>query len=276
MATTINERRDVFRALHKSGCFVIPNPFDIGTARYLENMGFKALATTSSGSAYPLGRPDGGLSVQQVVDHLATIVNATQLPVNADFEHGYSDDEAELAANVKAAVATGIAGVSIEDSTGNREKPLYDFDVAVSRMRAARKAVDETGENVMLIGRAENFVTGVTDLDDAIKRLTAYAEEGADVPYAPGISTREQIEAVVKAVAPKPVNVLVPRQFGFSVDEIAAMGVRRISVGGALASAAWGGFIRAAEALKAGNFDGFAQNASGRELGAFFSGYKAD
>jgi 2-methylisocitrate lyase-like PEP mutase family enzyme len=276
MATSINERRDAFRALHESGCFVIPNPFDIGTARYLENMGFKALATTSSGSAYPLGRPDGGLTVQQVNDHLATIVNATQLPVNADYEHGYSDDEAEMAANIKAAIATGIAGISIEDSTGNREKLLYDFDVAVSRMRAARKAVDETGENVMLIGRAENFVVGIQDLDDAIKRLTAYAEEGADVLYAPGISTREQIEAVVKAVAPKPVNVLVPRPIGFSVDELAAMGVRRISVGGALASAAWGGFIRAAEALKAGNFDGFAQNANGRELGAFFAGYKAE
>jgi 2-methylisocitrate lyase-like PEP mutase family enzyme len=275
MPTSLEQRRAAFRRLHESGCFLIPNPYDIGTARYLANMGFKALATTSSGSAYPLGKPDGGMSVEQVLDHVRTIVDATDLPVNADFEHGYAEGAAELTENVKACVATGVAGLSIEDSTGDPSMPLFDLEEAVQRMSIARGAIDETGEDVLLIGRAENFVVGVTDLDDCIRRLQAYSEAGADVLYAPGITTREQIEAVVQAVAPKPVNVLVPRPIGFSLDDLAGMGVRRVSVGGALAAAAWGGFIRAAEGLKAGSFDAFAQNANGRELGAFFKGYGA-
>lgn len=273
MPVSLEERRTGFRNLHESGCFLIPNPYDIGTARYLAGMGFKALATTSSGSAYPLGKPDGGLSVEQVLDHIKTIVDATDLPVNADFEHGYAIDEAGLAANVKACVATGVAGLSIEDSTGESDHPLFDFDEAVQRMKVAREAIDETAADVMLIGRAENFVVGRPDLDDVLKRLRAYSEAGADCLYAPGLTTREQIEAVVQAAAPKPVNVLIGRPIGFSLDDLASMGVRRVSVGGALAAAAWGGFIRAAEALKAGSFEGFAQNANGRELGAFFRSY---
>ncbi|MGE0056364.1 MAG: oxaloacetate decarboxylase [Dehalococcoidia bacterium] len=273
MPQSIEERRAAFRKLHESGCFLIPNPYDIGTARYLAGMGFKALATTSSGSAYPLGKPDGGLSVEQVLEHIRTIVDATDLPVNADFEHGYAEDEDGLAANVKACVATGVAGLSIEDSTGVNDHPLFDFDEAVQRMKVTRKAIDETGANVMLIGRAEGFIAGHPDLDDVLQRLQAYSEAGADCLYAPGLTTREQIEAVVQAAAPKPVNVLIGRPIGFSLDDLASMGVRRVSVGGALAAAAWGGFIRAAEALKTGSFDGFAQNANGRELGAFFRTY---
>jgi 2-methylisocitrate lyase-like PEP mutase family enzyme len=274
MSASIEERRAAFRRLHESGCFLIPNPYDIGTARYLANMGFKALATTSSGSAYPLGKPDGGLSVQQVLDHITTIVNATDLPVNADFEHGYAEEEADLTDNVKACVATGVAGLSIEDSTGDPSMPLFELSEAVQRLSVARGAIDDTGEGVLLIGRAENFVVGVNDLDDCIRRLQAYSEAGADVLYAPGITTQQQIEAVVQAVAPKPVNVLVGRPIGFSLDDLAGMGVRRVSVGGALAAAAWGAFIRTAEELKAGSFDGFAQNANGRELGAFFKSYE--
>lgn len=273
MPASLEERRARFRALHENGCFLIPNPYDVGTARYLAGMGFLALATTSSGSAYPQGKADGGLGLEQVLAHMRLIVEATDLPVNADFEHGYADDEIALAANVKAAVATGVAGISIEDSTGDPARPLFAFDEAVSRMRTARGAIDETGEDVLLVGRAENFFAGVDDLDDAVRRLQAYAEAGADVLYAPGLTTREQIETVVRALAPKPVNVLVGRPLGFSLDDLAAMGVRRVSVGGALAAAAWGAFIRAAEGLKAGNFDGLAQNANGRELGAFFKSY---
>jgi 2-methylisocitrate lyase-like PEP mutase family enzyme len=272
MAASIEERREAFRALHEDGCFLIPNPYDTGTARYLAGMGFRALATTSSGSAYPLGLWDGGMSIEHVLDHVRTIVVATDLPVNADFEDGHAPDLDGLATNVRRCVETGVAGLSIEDSTGNPEQPVYEFDVAVTRMRAARAAIDATGQDVMLVGRAEGFIAGRPDLDDVLRRLSAYAEAGADVLYAPGLATREQIESVVRTVAPKPVNVLIGRPIGFTLDDLADMGVRRVSVGGGLAHAAWGGFIRAAESLKAGSFEGFAENANGRELGAFFRG----
>jgi len=270
-APQIAARRRTFRTLHERGCFVIPNPWDTGSARYLEGLGFKALATTSSGYAWSTGRPDGGQTRDAVLAHLRDIVAATELPVNADFESGYGSDAAGVAESVRLAVETGVAGLSIEDATGVAADPLHPVDVAVARIRAARDAIDAAGGDTLLIGRAENFLVGRADLDDTIARLKAYAAAGADCLYAPGIRTREQIAEVVAAVAPKPVNLLVGSVSDFSVRDIAALGVRRISVGGALARAAWGGFLRAARTLAAQErFDGFADAASGAELNAFF------
>jgi 2-methylisocitrate lyase-like PEP mutase family enzyme len=273
MTRTIAERRADFRALHHAGCFAIPNPWDIGSARWLEGMGFKALATTSSGYAWTLGRPDGALSRAAVLAHLRDIAAATDLPVNADFESGFAADPQGVAESVRMAIATGVAGLSIEDSTGDPAHPLLDIDVAVARLRAARAAIDEAGGEVLLVGRAENFFAGRPDLDDAIARLKAYSEAGADCLYAPGIRTREQIAAVVAAVAPKPVNLLVGSTSELTMKDIEALGVRRVSVGGAMARAAWGGFIRAARGIsEEGRFDGFAEAAPGSELNAFFKG----
>lgn len=273
MTRTLAERRADFRALHHSGCFAIPNPWDIGSARWLEGLGFKALATTSSGHAWTLGRPDGALSRAAVLAHLRDIAAATDLPVNADFESGFAADAQGVAESVRMAIATGVAGLSIEDSTGDPAHPLFDIDVAVARLRAARAAIDEAGGEVLLVGRAENFFAGRPDLDDAIARLKAYSEAGADCLYAPGIRTREQIAAVVAAVAPKPVNLLVGSTSELTMKDIEALGVRRVSVGGAMARAAWGGFIRAARGIaEEGRFDGFAEAASGNELNAFFKG----
>ena len=267
----IAARRRTFRTLHESGCFVLPNPWDTGSARYLQGLGFKALATTSSGYAWSMGQPDGGLGRDAVLDHLRHIVAATDLPVNADFESGYGSDAAAVADSVRLAVATGVAGLSIEDATGHAADPLYPLDVAVERIRAARGAIDAAGGDTLLVGRAENYLVGRADLDETIVRLRAYAEAGADCLYAPGIRSREQIVAVVAAVAPKPVNLLVGSVSEFTVRDIAALGVRRISVGGALARAAWGGFLRAARALaEQERFDGFADAAAGAELNAFF------
>jgi 2-methylisocitrate lyase-like PEP mutase family enzyme len=263
----ISARRSAFRQLHRSGCFVIPNPWDAGSARYLAHLGFKALASTSSGAAWSRAKADGQMSLQEVLAHLRELAAATALPLNADFEAGYAADAEGVAVNVREAIATGVAGLSIEDSTGDASAPLRDIASAVERIRAARAAIDETGGETLLVGRAENFIVGRPDLDDAIRRLKAYADAGADCLYAPGISTREQIEAVVKAVAPKPVNLLVGSTSAFTVSEIEAMGVRRISVGGALARAAWGGFMRAAQMIATeGKFDGFAGAAPGSEL----------
>lgn len=271
MTRTIADKRTDFRALHAKGFFVLPNPWDVGSARYLEGLGFKALATTSSGCAWSQGRPDGALSRDAVLAHLRDIVAATDLPVNADFESGFGADPQGVAESVRMAAATGVAGLSIEDSTGDPAHPLHDIDVAVARMRAARAAIDEAGGDVLLVGRAENFFAGRPDLDDAIARLKAYAEAGADCLYAPGIRTREQIAAVVAAVAPKPVNLLVGAASDFTLQDIEALGVRRVSVGGAMARSAWGGFIRAARGIaEQGRFDGFADAASGNELNAFF------
>lgn len=271
MTRTIADKRTDFRALHAGGFFVLPNPWDVGSARYLEGLGFKALATTSSGCAWSQGRPDGALSRDAVLAHLRDIVAATDLPVNADFESGFGADPQGVAESVRMAAATGVAGLSIEDSTGDPAHPLHDIDVAVARLRAARAAIDEAGGDVLLVGRAENFFAGRPDLDDAIARLKAYAEAGADCLYAPGIRTREQIAAVVAAVAPKPVNLLVGSASDFTLQDIEALGVRRVSVGGAMARSAWGGFIRAARGIaEQGRFDGFADAASGNELNAFF------
>lgn len=260
-------KRNSFRALHASGCFVIPNAWDAGSARYLTSLGFSAIASTSSGFAWSRGRADGQMGLDEVLAHLRDLVDATDLPVNADFENGYAATADEVAAHVRAAAGTGVAGLSIEDSTGDAEDPLFELAEAVERMHAAREA----DPDLVLVGRSEGFLWGRPDLDETITRLRAYADAGADCLYAPGISGREQITAVVEAVAPKPVNVLVGGPSDLTVDEIAAMGVRRISVGGALARAAWGGFEHAARALaERGDFDGFAGASPGADLNALF------
>ncbi|MET0509131.1 MAG: isocitrate lyase/phosphoenolpyruvate mutase family protein, partial [Burkholderiaceae bacterium] len=247
-----------------------PNPWDIGSARALEQMGFKALATTSSGMAWSRARADGAVDREQVLAHLRELVAATTLPLNADFENGFATDADGVAGSVELAVATGVAGLSIEDATGDPARPLFEIAEAVDRIRAARAAIDRGDGQTLLVGRAEGFLHGRPDLDEAIRRLCAYAEAGADCLYAPGIRAREQIAAVVAAVAPKPVNVLVGATSEFDVATLAALGVRRISVGGALARAAWGGFLRAATQLQQGSFDGFADATPGGELNARF------
>ncbi|MBO9649410.1 MAG: isocitrate lyase/phosphoenolpyruvate mutase family protein [Variovorax sp.] len=270
MTLTIAQKRAAFRALHEQGCFILPNPWDVGSARFLQSQGFKALATTSSGHAWSQGRRDGGETREAVLAHLRQMVTATDLPVNADFENGFARDPQGVAQSVRMAIDTGVAGLSIEDSTGDPAAPLFDIDVAVARLRAARGAIDQEGGDTLLVGRAENFFAGRPDLDDAIRRLKAYAEAGADCLYAPGIRTREQIAAVVAAVAPKPVNLLVGGTSELTLTDIEALGVRRVSVGGALARAAWGGFMRATRTLAEGRFDGFADAASGTELNDLF------
>lgn len=271
MSPVVQAKRAAFRALHAQGCFILPNPWDVGSAVMLQGLGFKALATTSSGHAWSLGRPDGSATRAQLIDHLRTIVAATDLPVNADFESGFAADPAGVAESVRMAVDTGIAGLSIEDSTGNPDDPIRSLPDAVTRLRAARTAIDESGGEALLVGRAENFFLGRPDLEDTIARLRAYAEAGADCLYAPGIRTRAQIAAVVGAVAPKPVNLLIGSTSEWTLDDVAAMGVRRISVGGALARAAWAGFLGAARMLaESGRFDGFAGATPGGELDAFF------
>ena len=270
--SAIAARRRAFRDLHAAGCFVIPNPWDAGSARYLASLGFKALATTSSGFAWSHARADGAMSRDAVLAHLREIVNATDLPVNADFESGYGADAPAVAESVRLAVATGVAGLSIEDSTGDPGRPIHDLATAVARLRAAREAIAAVGGDTLLVGRAENYLHGRPDLADTIARLRAYAEAGADCLYAPGLRTRDDIAAVVAAVAPKPVNLLVGAASEFTLDDIAAIGVRRVSVGGAMARSAWGGFMRAAQAIaQQGVFDGFAEAATGTELNELFS-----
>ncbi len=266
------DKRKTFRQLHEAGCFVIPNPWNVGSARYLQGLGFKALATTSSGYAHAQGYADGALSLDQVLAHFQEIAEAADVPVNADFEDGLADDLDGLAKNVTRCVATGVAGLSVEDSPNDGKTPLYDLETAVARVKAARAAIDRAGGEVVFTARAENFIRGVNDLDDAIRRLKAYAVAGADCVYAPGIKTREQIEAVVKAVKPKPVNFLNSGAYGFTVNDLAAMGVRRISVGGSLARVAMHAFIRTAtEIAKDGKFDGFGGLITNAELNKFFS-----
>jgi 2-methylisocitrate lyase-like PEP mutase family enzyme len=266
------EKRKTFRKLHEAGCFVIPNPWNVGSARYLQRLGFPALATTSSGYAHSQGYADGALSPDAVLAHFRELAAATDVPLNADFEDGLADDLESLVDNVTRCVATGVAGLSIEDSPNTGTAPLYPFDVAVARVKAARAAVDRAGGDVVFTARAEGFIRGVPDLDDVIRRLRAFKEAGADCFYAPGIKTREQIEAVVKAVSPKPVNFLNSGAFGFRVDDLAGMGVRRISVGGSLARVATHAFIRVAtEIARDGKFDGFAGLISNAELNKFFN-----
>jgi 2-methylisocitrate lyase-like PEP mutase family enzyme len=273
--STIDERRQTFRELHRGGCFAIPNPWDIGSARYLQHLGFKAIATTSAGFAFSRGLPDGSVARDEMLAHIKELVDATDLPVNADFENGYADDPQGLAENVGLCVATGIAGVSIEDTIDRKESQLYHIDLAVERIKAARRAIGDSG--VVLVGRAEGFLVGREDLDQVVRRLCAYSEAGADCLYAPGVREREQIKTIVEAVAPKPVNVLLSGpagltgSTGLTMADAATLGVRRVSVGGALARAAWGGFIRAAKQLaEQGTFDGFAGARPHSELQEFF------
>jgi 2-methylisocitrate lyase-like PEP mutase family enzyme len=272
---SVSDKRSTFRTLHQSGCFVIPNPWNVGTARYLQGLGFKALATTSSGFAHSEGLPDGAVPRDMVLAHLREIVEATDVPVNADFEGGYADDPDGVAESVRLAVATGVSGLSIEDSTGDAANPLYDFDLALARVRAARAAIDQAGRDVVFTARSEGFICGRPDLAETIRRLKAFAEAGADCLYPPGIKTREQITAVVQAVAPLPVNLLMSTNI-FTVQEIADMGVRRISVGGTLARVAMDAFIRSArEIADEGKFDRFAGVVANAELNAFFREHEA-
>ncbi|WP_028222118.1 isocitrate lyase/PEP mutase family protein [Paraburkholderia oxyphila] len=267
---SVAEKRAAFRALHASGCFLLPNPWDPGSARYLEGVGFKALATTSSGFAWSRAHADNSLPREAILAHLREMVAATGLPINADFENGFGTDAAGVAQSVGLAVDTGVAGLSIEDSTGDPAAPLFPLEVAVERVKAARRAIDERGGDTLLVARAENFFTGEPDFDDALARIKAYAAAGADCLYMPGIHTREQIVAVVTAVAPKPVNVLISSASEFTLQDLAAMGVRRVSVGGALARSAWGGLMRAVETLVQGRFDGFVNAAPGNQLNDLF------
>ena len=268
---SIADKRRTFHKLHEAGCFAIPNPWDVGSARFLQGLGFKALATTSSGFAWSHGHRDGGMSRDRVLDHLTDMVEATNLPINADFESGFAPDAAGVAESVRLAVETGVAGLSIEDSTGDASRPLYELHTAVARIRAARKAIDKAGGDTLLVGRAECFLHGQPDIGQAIHRLKAYADAGADCLYAPGIRTPEHIGAVVAGVAPKPVNLLMAWPGDLTMPEIAALGVRRVSVGGALARSAWGGFMRAAKLIaEQGKFDGFADATPGQELDALF------
>ncbi len=272
-ADPVRARRQAFRALHQSGCFVIPNPWDVGSARLLQGLGFQALASTSAGQAWSQGRADGMLPRDAVLAHLRELVQATELPLNADFGNGYGDSPEAVGESVRLAVATGVAGLSIEDATGDAAAPLFDLPTAVARLRAARQAIDATGGETLLVGRAENFFVGRPDLPDTLARLRAYAEAGADCLYAPGIRTREEICAVVQAVAPKPVNLLIGHASELTLADVAALGVRRVSVGGALARVAWGAVLQAARQMQeGGHFDGLAGAASGASLNALFGG----
>lgn len=256
--STQGGRVAAFRHLHSAGCFVMPNPWDVGSARALEQLGFTALATTSAGLAWTLGRADGHVTLDETLTHLRAVVDAVDVPVNADFEGGFAVDPQDVHANVRLAAATGVAGLSIEDSTGDGASPLHDVELAVERIRAAREAIDESGTGIVLTGRSEGFVVGRPDIDETIRRLRAYAEAGADCLYAPRIGTREQVAAIVAAVSPKPVNLLINAPF-ITVAEAAAQGVRRISVGGTLARTAWAGFLQAAhEIADTGTFSRFA------------------
>ena len=272
---SIADRRRTFRELHRAGCFAIPNPWDVGSARYLQHLGFVALATTSAGYAFSRGLPDGGVGRDAMLGHITELVNATDLPVNADFENAYADDPEGVGESVRLCVATGVAGLSIEDAADRRESPIYDLPLAVERIHAAREALGESG--VLLVGRAEGLLTGRESIDHILKRLSAYADAGADCLYAPGVREPEHIRAIVQAVAPRAVNVLIggpagiTGSTGLTMADAAALGVRRVSVGGALARAAWGGFLRAAKTLaQQGTFDGFAGAMPHAELQDFF------
>jgi methylisocitrate lyase len=264
------DRTDAFRALHREGCFVIPNPWDVGSARLLAGLGFKALATTSAGFAWTLGKSDNRVTLDEALAHLRVVAGSVDLPVNADFEGGFAVEPEGVAANVARAIATGVAGLSIEDSSADPAAPLFDFDLSVARIRAARQAIDAHGGRVLLTGRSGGFVVGRPDLAETIRRLQAYADAGADCLYAPRLSTLDDNAAVVRTVAPKPVNVLVGSDFT-TVATLADLGVRRISVGGGLARVAWGAFLQAAtEIAEHGTFTLLARGISFTEIdGAF-------
>src|SRR2546421_4891865 len=266
-----------FRRLHESGCFVLPNPWDAGSAIYLQKIGFPALATTSAGFAFSKGFADGPahITLDLMLDHFREIAAATSLPVNADFQNGYADDPDGIAANVKACIETGVAGLSIEDNSGRNDQPLYDFDLAVQRIKAARAAIDQSETRVVLTARCEAWLVDDPDpLRTSLDRLVAFADAGADCLYAPGVSAPDEIAQLVKAVAPKPVNVLVSsNNCKLTVSQLADVGVRRISVGGALARAAWAGFIKAAKEIhEQGSFASFADLTPFGELNDLFAG----
>jgi 2-methylisocitrate lyase-like PEP mutase family enzyme len=273
----LTERRRVFRALHERGCFVIPNPWDVGSARYLQHLGFPALATTSAGFAFSQGLPDSGddavVTRDRSLGYISSITAAVDLPVSADFMSGYGVEPEDVAESVTRCVATGVAGLSIEDATGDPTSPLYDLPMAVERVRAARQAIDQSGEDVLLTARAECYHVGHPDpVRESVRRLEAYAAAGADVLFAPGPQTPTEIKALVEAVTPKPFNLLVVRDIGLRVEEVGALGVRRISVGGALALAAWTGVMRAAQALRSkGTFDGLANLVPYAEINGLFA-----
>jgi len=270
MPVTTADKRAAFRKLHEQGCFILPNPYDVGSARALQHLGFKALASTSAGFAWTIGKADNRVTVDEVCDHLTALCAAVDLPVNADFEGGFAHEAEAVGRNVARGVKTGVAGLSIEDSTGDRAKPLYDRALAIARIKAARAAIDADGSGAMLTGRCEGFLVGQPDLDLVIDRLKAYSQAGADCLYAPGIKTREQIVAVVKAVHPKPVNLLIGAS-GLSLKDAADLGVRRISVGGSLARSAWAGFMKAAsEMAEQGTFTELAHGYAGGELNKMF------
>jgi 2-methylisocitrate lyase-like PEP mutase family enzyme len=266
---TIEDKRREFRRLHETGCFAIPNPWDIGTAKYLQHLGFKAIATTSAGFAFSRGLPDGSVERDDMLAHIRELVEATDIPVNADFENGYADDPNWCAENARLCAKTGVAGLSIEDAADRKESPIYDVGLAVERIHAVREALHDTG--VLLVGRAEGFLVGRENIDQVIKRLVAYSEAGADCLYAPGFKERDQVKAIVEAVAPKPVNILVGGAIGLTMHDAADLGARRVSVGGAFARAAWGGFIRSAkELMEKGTFDELKNVVSYDELQSLF------
>src|SRR5438128_10022319 len=266
---TIEEKRREFRRLHEGGCFAIPNPWDIGTAKYLQYLGFKAIATTSAGFAFSRGLSDGAVKRDDMLAHIRELVEATDIPVNADYENGYADDPEDLAESVRLCVATGVAGLSIEDATDRKESRIYDVDLAVDRIKAAREAIGRSG--VLLVGRAEGFLVGRENIDQVIKRLVAYSEAGADCLYAPGFKERDHIKAIVECVAPNPSNILIGGPGGLTMRDAAELGVRRVSVGGAFARAAWGGFIRSAkELIEKGTFGELSNAASYDELQNLF------
>jgi 2-methylisocitrate lyase-like PEP mutase family enzyme len=270
MPVTTADKRATFHQMHKAGCFVLPNPFDVGSAKALQHLGFKALASTSAGFAWTIGKADNRVTLDEVCDHLTALCAAVDLPVNADFEGGFAHKPEKVGANVARAVKTGVAGLSIEDSTGDAAKPLYERAFAIERIKAARAAIDADNSNVLLTGRCEGFLVGQPDLAMVIDRLQAYSQAGADCLYAPGIKTREQISAVVKAVHPKPVNLLIGAS-GLSVAEAGDLGVRRISVGGSLARTAWAGFMHAAQEMaEKGTFTELGKGYAGGELNKMF------
>jgi 2-methylisocitrate lyase-like PEP mutase family enzyme len=270
MPATPQDKRAAFRKLHESGCFVLPNPFDVGSAKALEHLGFKAVASTSAGFAWTIAKADNRVTVDEVCDHLAAISAAVDIPVNADFEGGFAVEPEGVATNVARAVKTGLAGLSIEDSTGDKTKPLFDRNLSIERIKAARKAIDADKSGVLLTGRCEAFLWGVTDLKLVIDRLLAYSDAGADCLYAPGLKSKDDIAAVVKAVAPKPFNLLIGAS-ALSLEQARDIGVRRISVGGSLARAAWAGFMKAAkEMAEKGTFTELANGYPGGELNKMF------
>jgi 2-methylisocitrate lyase-like PEP mutase family enzyme len=269
MIRSIADRRAAFRKLHDSGCFVLPNPWDAGSARMFQHLGFQALASTSTGYAWTTGRPDYVITLSDVLNHLKILCAAVDLPVNADFESGFARDPEDLAVNIRKAIETGVAGLSVEDRELDGSKRLFDTGLSVERIRAARQAIDHSGEDVVLVGRTEWLLEDPTAVAPAIDKLVALAEAGADCLYAPGVREKADIAAMVRAVAPKPVNVVMSRP-GLSLAELMDLGVRRVSLGGAVARVAWAAVIRTMEQIKAGSFDGLAGGTPGGQLDEVF------